>query len=366
MKLIAVVGRSGSGKTTFLRALVAELRRQGKSSAVIKHCGTGFDLGGEDKDSSLFLRAGAEAVTLTGPKRTAVVRLSSRRPKDRDLAAGHSRIDVVFIEGGRTEPGIRAIEVIGLDPTNRVTLRDADRWIIVSRSPVHSSKPVLSPSQVREIAALILSLPDKKADAFFRAHDPAVRDVLKSSVVAIGGAGGLGSNVALALARAGVGTLLVADFDRIETSNLNRQQYFADQIGRPKVEALAENLGRIPSGTKIIARKTRVTAANVARLFGKANILVEAFDRADQKQMLIEAWMTRFPDRPVVAASGLAGYGANNRIRERRIGLLTLIGDESSEPEAGISPLAPRVGLVAAMQANRVVEILMKARKAPC
>jgi sulfur carrier protein ThiS adenylyltransferase len=341
---------------------------------VIKHCGSGFDLGGEDKDSSLFLRAGAEAVTMTGPKGTAVVRLSRRRPKDRDLAAGHSRLDIVFIEGGRTDPGIRTIEVVGLDPKNRLTLPEADRWIIVSRSPISSSKPIFFPSQVREIAALILSLPEKETEGerkkleekFFRAHDPAVRGVLKSSVVAIGGAGGLGSNVALALARAGVGTLLVADFDLIEASNLNRQQYFANQLGRPKVEALAENLERIPSGTKIIARKTRVTAANIARLFGKADILVEAFDRADQKQMLIEAWMTRYPDRPIVAASGLAGYGANNRIRERRIGLLTLIGDESSEPEAGISPLAPRVGLVAAMQANRVVEILMKARKAPC
>jgi len=374
MRLIAVVGRSGSGKTTFLRALIAELRRQGRSSAVIKHCGSGFALGGEDKDSSMFLRSGAEAVTLTGPKETAVVRLSRRRPKDRDLAAGHSRMDVVFIEGGRTDPGIRAIEVVGLDPHNRVTLRDADRWIIVSRSPVLSSKPVFTPTQVREIAALVLSLLEnetesgkkKLEDDFFRAHDPAVRKVLKSSVVAIGGAGGLGSNVALALARAGVGTLLVADFDRIETSNLNRQHYFADQLGRPKVEALAETLGRIPSGTKIVAYQIRVTSANVARLFGKADLLVEAFDQADQKQMLIEAWMSRFPDRPIVAASGLAGYGSNNRIRERRIGLLTLIGDESSEPEAGISPLAPRVGLVAAMQANRVVEILMKARKTPC
>lgn len=374
MEVIAVVGRSGAGKTTFLRGLIAELRRRGKNVAVVKHCGSGFDLGQEDKDSSLFLKAGAEAVTLTGPKGSAVLSVPRRRPKDRDLAAGHDRCDVVLIEGGRVDPGIPTIEVIGLEAKNRPLLRESDRWIVVSRRPVRSAKPVYAPEQAGEIASLIIGRRTEKAppdgsgieEEFYLAHDPSVRRALKKSIVGIAGAGGLGSNVALALARAGVGTLIIADFDRIETTNLNRQQYFVEQIGRSKVEALAENLRRIPSATRIRARRIRVTAKNIAGIFGKADVLVEAFDRADQKQMLIEAWMTRFPARPIIAASGLAGYGRNNRIRERRIGLLTLIGDEAGEAPAGISPMAPRVGVVAAMQANRVVEYLMKSRRAPC
>jgi len=374
MKVIAVAGRSGAGKTTLIRRLIAELRRRGWSAAVVKHCGSGFNLGGKDKDSSLYFRAGAEAVTLTGPKGTANLRLLSRRMKDRDLADAHLLADFVFIEGGRIGPDIPAIEVIGTNPKDRVPLRNRDRWIVVSRLPVDSSKPVFSPTQASEITDLIIAgtakdqirAGDTARENHFRAHDPAVRTVLEKSVVGIAGAGGLGSQVAIALARAGIGTLIIADFDRIEASNLNRQQYFAEQIGRPKVEALIENLGRIPSGTRVVARKVRITPDNVARLFGQAEILVEAFDRADQKQMLIETWMTRFPDRPIIAASGLSGYGANNRIRERRIGLLTLIGDEESEPKPGISPMAPRVGVVASMQANRVIEYLMKTRRASC
>ncbi len=370
MRIFAVAGCSGAGKTTFLRALIAELRRRGKTVSVIKHCGSGFDLGGRDKDSSRFLQAGADSVTLTGPKGLAVVRRPGLLPDDRDLAADQAGVDLVFIEGRRIEPGIPVIEIIGLDPKNRILLADDDRWLVVARSPVASSRPVFSPGRTREIASLILDRADEETavevqkgkDDFYRAHDPSVRGALAEKTVAIAGAGGLGSNVASALARAGVGTLIIADFDRIEASNLNRQAFFASQIGRPKVEALAENLRQIPSGTKIIGRKVRVTSANVERLFHGADILVEAFDRAEEKQMLIETWMSLFPSRPVVAASGLAGYGANNRIRERRIGTLTLIGDEESEPQGGISPMAPRVGVVAAMQANRVIELLMKGR----
>jgi sulfur carrier protein ThiS adenylyltransferase len=371
MNVLAVVGRSGTGKTTLLCRLIAELKRRGRVVAVVKHCGAGFDLGGENKDSTLFFKAGAESVTLTGREGTAVLDAPRRRLKDPDLAAAHAGADYVFIEGAQTDQGIPAIEVVGLNPQNRVPLREKDRWIVVSARPIRTRKPVFSPEAVGSIVDLIEAETDKTTASaansdFFRGHDPAVRAVLQSSVVGIAGAGGLGSNVALALARAGAGKLILADFDRIEMTNLNRQQYFADQISRVKVEALAENLRRIPSGTKIIALRVRVRPGNIARIFGEADVLVEAFDKADQKQMLIESWLSRFPDRPIVAASGLAGYGANNRIRERRIGRLTLIGDEAGEGSPGVSPMAPRVAIVAAMQANRVIEILMKTRRSTC
>lgn len=199
--------------------------------------------------------------------------------------------------------------------------------------------------------------------AFFARHDPPTRSALRAGIVGIAGAGGLGSNVASALVRAGIGKLIIADFDRIEASNLNRQQYFADQVGRIKVEALADNLRRIHPFTVIVAHPVRVTRRNIVRLFGEAEILIEAFDRAGQKQMLIESWMSGFPGRPIIAASGLSGVGNNNRMRERRIGNLYLIGDGSSEPKSGISPLAPRVAVAAGMQANLAVELLIRIRR---
>jgi sulfur carrier protein ThiS adenylyltransferase len=198
---------------------------------------------------------------------------------------------------------------------------------------------------------------------FFARHDPAVLRVLRRSVVGLAGAGGLGSSAAVALARAGLGKLIVADFDRVEISNLNRQQYYWSQVGKAKVEALAENLRKIHPFTEIVVHENRITRKNVARLFGQADLLIEAFDRAAQKQMLIEAWIAAFPDRPIIAASGLSGYGRNRKIHQRRVGNLYLIGDESSEPSPAISPMAPRVGVVANMQANLAVELLVRIKK---
>jgi sulfur carrier protein ThiS adenylyltransferase len=198
------------------------------------------------------------------------------------------------------------------------------------------------------------------AKAFFSRHDPAVLKVLRRSVVGIAGAGGLGSNVAVALTRAGVGKLIIADSDLLEISNLNRQQYFWKQVGRVKVEALAENLRKIHPFADIVVHRRRITKKNIARLFGEVDLLVEAFDRAAEKQMLIESWLAAFPDRPIIAASGLAGYGRNQKIHQRRVGNLYIVGDEGGECCPGISPMAPRVGVVAHMQANLAVELLMK------
>lgn len=204
----------------------------------------------------------------------------------------------------------------------------------------------------------------KREEAFFSRHDPAVRTALRAATVGIAGAGGLGSNAAVALARAGAGRLIIADFDRIEIANLNRQQYFLSQVGRVKVLALRENLERInPFGAYVVHHR-RVTPENVAALFGEADLLIEAFDLADQKQMLIETWLRLFPGRPVIAASGLSGFGGNAKIKQRKAGDLYICGDETSEPRPGVSPMAPRVALVAAMQANLAVELLMRLRRA--
>jgi sulfur carrier protein ThiS adenylyltransferase len=202
----------------------------------------------------------------------------------------------------------------------------------------------------------------KFAKSYFSHRDPAVLDALRRSTVGIAGAGGLGSTVAISLARAGVGRLVIADFDRIEPSNLNRQQYSVDQVGRVKVEALKENLVKINPFSVYEIHNVRITRGNAAKVFGKVDVLVEAFDKAEAKEMLIETCLGRFPGRPVVAASGLAGFGKNRKLHARRLGNLFICGDEDSQCPKGISPMAPRVGIVANMQANLVVELLVKLR----
>jgi sulfur carrier protein ThiS adenylyltransferase len=197
---------------------------------------------------------------------------------------------------------------------------------------------------------------------YFAHRDPAVLTVLRQSSVGVAGAGGLGSNVAVALARAGVGRLVIADFDRIEPSNLNRQQYFIYQVGERKVEALRENLLAINPYSVYEIHEVRINRRNAATIFAWVDVLVEAFDRAEAKEMLIESSLAKFPGRPIIAASGLAGYGSNHKIRSRRMGNLYICGDESSQCPMGVTPMAPRVAVVAAMQANLVVELLVKMR----
>jgi len=195
---------------------------------------------------------------------------------------------------------------------------------------------------------------------YFSKHDPKLLSVLRASVVGIAGAGGLGSNVAISLARAGVGKLIIADFDKIAASNLNRQQYFMHQIGKLKIKALLENLKNINPFSEYEVHNVRINKKNISKIFGQAEILVEAFDQAKMKQMLIEAWLSRFPGRPIIAASGLAGIGHNEKIRTRRLGNLYICGDEETVCPRGVSPLAPRVGIVANMQANLVLELLVR------
>jgi len=195
---------------------------------------------------------------------------------------------------------------------------------------------------------------------FFSQHDPKILSILRNSVVGIAGAGGLGSNVAFSLARAGIGTLIIADFDKIEPSNLNRHQYFIEQIGRSKVEALLENLRKINPFSKYEIHNLEINDDNISEVFADAEILVEAFDMAEMKKMLIESWISQFPKRPIIAASGLAGFGKNEILHSRKIGSLYICGDEDTEVEEGISPMAPRVGIVANMQANLVLELVLK------
>ncbi len=187
-------------------------------------------------------------------------------------------------------------------------------------------------------------------------HTPGVHETVKKATVGIAGLGGLGSAIAVALARIGVGRLVLADFDVVEPSNLNRQQYFIDQLGMTKAEALETNLKRINPYVRYEAHCVRITPDNIQALFGEVDVMVEAFDRADQKAML----MQHFKGKPLVAASGLAGYGPGETIGVRKMGkLVYVVGDLSTGAAPGCGLMAPRVGIAAHMQANLVLRILL-------
>lgn len=178
--------------------------------------------------------------------------------------------------------------------------------------------------------------------------------------VGIAGAGGLGSNCAVALARCGVGTLVIADYDIIEQANLNRQYYFTDQTGMLKTDALKENISRINPDVSIITHSVTLDVTNIPGVFAGCDVIVEALDSNDMKEMLIETVQIKMPGIPVVIGSGLAGWGDNETIRSRKIDdTLYLCGDESTTAGDDFPPMAPRVGIVANMQANKVIEILM-------
>ncbi len=182
---------------------------------------------------------------------------------------------------------------------------------------------------------------------------------LKEFTVGIAGCGGLGSNCAVALARIGIGKLVIVDYDVIEPGNLNRQYFFLDQVGMKKVDALVQNISRINPAVKVEPHAVQLTPDNLIGIFKNCDVIVEAFDRKEMKLMIAETILESYPGKPLVMGSGLAGWGGNNLIITRSSGSVFICGDESVEVSPERPPLAPRVGIVACMQANQVVEILL-------
>jgi len=188
-------------------------------------------------------------------------------------------------------------------------------------------------------------------------HTPGVHARVKQASVGIAGAGGLGSAVAVALVRTGIGRLVIADFDVVAPSNLNRQQYFLDQLGQPKVVALAETLAKINPYTEVVTKQLAVTRANAARVFADCDVVAECFDNPGAKAMLVQ---TLVPEKPVVAASGMAGFGTANTITTtKRLDNLYVVGDNVNEAEPGKGLMAPRVGVAAHHQANAILRLIL-------
>jgi sulfur carrier protein ThiS adenylyltransferase len=200
----------------------------------------------------------------------------------------------------------------------------------------------------------ILSMAD--GNPIFERNVPGSTEKLQKATVGIAGCGGLGSNAAVALVRAGVGRLIIADHDTVEMSNLNRQHYFQQDIGKLKVEALASHLRSINPGVELVLHDLELTPDNVPEIYAEADLLVEAFDRADRKKWLIETWCVAFPDRPVVAASGVSGCGHTEEMRVHSSGNIHVVGDEESEMTIGLC--AARVMMAASMEANIAIGLL--------
>ncbi|MBW6514997.1 MAG: sulfur carrier protein ThiS adenylyltransferase ThiF [Candidatus Cloacimonetes bacterium] len=194
-------------------------------------------------------------------------------------------------------------------------------------------------------------------DLFLR-NVPKMREKLKANKVGIAGCGGLGTNIAVSLVRAGIGEILLADFDKVELSNLNRQYFFLDDIGKMKTEALKEIIQRINPEVKITTINEELTPQNVVEIFSDIDVMVEAFDLADRKYWLIDSWSRHHKEIPLVCGSGVAGYGKSNELKMVRIGNLYVCGDQRSDMKDGLC--SARVALVANMQANTVIEIIMQ------
>ena len=190
-------------------------------------------------------------------------------------------------------------------------------------------------------------------------HGKELQRKFSSATVAVCGLGGLGSNIAISLARSGIGKLLLIDYDLVDITNLHRQQYKANQVGMFKTEALVENLKEMSPYTQIEAQNVRISKENAGSLLQNADIICEAFDDAECKAELVDTVLETMPNKYSVAASGMAGLGSANSIRTRRItSKFYLCGDEVSDVNDDIGLVSSRVMLCAAHQAHTVLRIL--------
>lgn len=187
-----------------------------------------------------------------------------------------------------------------------------------------------------------------------------IRNELNNKIVGIAGSGGLGSNCAVALARVGVGNLIITDFDIIEENNLNRQYYFYNQIGQKKVLSLKENIKNINPKVNVTALDIKLNSINIIKIFNDCDVIIEAFDKAEMKQMIIETILDKMPDKKLIVGLGVAGWGGNNLLKTLKVDNLYICGDGISEVTEKKPALAPRVSIVANMIANKALEILLK------
>lgn len=203
--------------------------------------------------------------------------------------------------------------------------------------------------------------PSDQLEAMMAArHTPGIHEKLKAGKVAIAGLGGLGSYIALALARLGVGKLLLVDDDVVEPSNLNRQSYYIRHLGMKKTQALREQIQDINPFISVDIRDEKVREENAREIFKGYPIVCEAFDHPESKGMLVSTLMANDSKVKLVCGSGMAGHESANRIQSRRpMKNLYICGDEVSEAREGRGLMIPRVQVCAGHQANMVLRLLL-------
>ena len=192
-------------------------------------------------------------------------------------------------------------------------------------------------------------------------HGIVNQEKLNNAKVAIAGLGGLSSNIAVALARIGVGHLHLIDFDKVDISNLNRQHYFISHLNKYKTQALAEQLQMINPYLNIVTDCIKVTEDNIFSLFKDEDIICEAFDVPENKAMLVNKVLELFPEKYIISGSGMAGFGHSNEIHTRKVmGKFYICGDEKTALSNENSLMAPRVAICAGHQANLITQLILE------
>lgn len=182
---------------------------------------------------------------------------------------------------------------------------------------------------------------------------------VQSYTIGIAGTGGLGSNCAFNLVRAGFKKFVVSDYDKIEYSNLNRQFYFYDQVGMAKVEALKENLLKINPDIEVEVYEKKLTEANIEKIFDSCQIIVEAFDNVSSKKMIVNTYLNT--DKLLVSASGLSGWGNSDQIKIRKMNKTSyIVGDMQTEASKKTPPISPKVNITAAKEADIILNYVME------
>ena len=191
-------------------------------------------------------------------------------------------------------------------------------------------------------------------------HGQKVFEILSKACVGIAGLGGLGSNIAMMLARSGIGRLLLIDFDVVEPSNLNRQHYMVSHLGMPKAEAIKDLILQANPYIKLDTQNLQITRENAPELFKDCDLVCEAFDKPEAKAELVNSLLENCPGLPIISGSGMAGYGSSNTIQTIMVMKnLYLCGDQVSGIESVGSLMAPRVQICAAHEANMALRLLL-------
>ena len=186
-----------------------------------------------------------------------------------------------------------------------------------------------------------------------------IKKILLESSIGIAGLGGLGSNAAISLARLGIGSLVLIDYDIVEEENLSRQYYFINQIGMDKIDAIKENIEKINPNIKLELHKTKLKKGYISNYFENVDVIIEALDDAKIKTEFIEEILLKLPKKYIIAASGVTGYKDPDRIKTNKLGKLLLCQDEEALSTDEDMLFAPRVGLIANWEANLAIELIL-------